>query len=397
MRIATNVQNLRTYKTVSSRLFTTTIPGISVSDRCFSSVYAPPVPVAIVRTAVGKGESREFMAVFPDIVRDLTEVAGKHTDIPDVMKWYTKVLQYNVPNGKKNRGLALVAAYKSLANETELTSQNLRLANIMGWCVEMLQAFFLVLDDLMDGAETRRNRLCWYRYDDNGLNAINDSIFLENGIYTILKKYFSDKQYYVPILETFHDITLKTAMGQSLDIVTAKCFKSNKLDKFTMDRYKSIVKYKTSYYSFQLPVSLAMFMSEIYDAEKHRQAKSVLLEMGHYFQVQDDYLDCFGDPDVIGKIGTDIKDGKCSWLIVVALQRATPEQKSILQKCYGQDDDDKINTVKNVYKEIGIPALYAAYEEESYNLMLNQIQMLSTGLSQDIFYKILDKIYKRRS
>jgi len=62
-----------------------------------------------------------------------------------------------------------------------------------------------------------------------------------------------------------------------------------------------------------------------------RQAKTILLEMGHLFQVQDDYLGCYGKSDVQGKDYTDIQEGKCTWLIVVALQRATPEQRKILE------------------------------------------------------------------
>lgn len=62
-----------------------------------------------------------------------------------------------------------------------------------------------------------------------------------------------------------------------------------------------------------------------------RQTKTILLEMGHFYQVQDDYLGCYGNSEIIGKDNTDIQEGKCTWLIVVALQRATPEQRKILE------------------------------------------------------------------
>lgn len=49
-----------------------------------------------------------------------------------------QLLQYNVPNGKKNRGLATVLAYKMLEKPENLTPENVHLANVMGWCTEMV-------------------------------------------------------------------------------------------------------------------------------------------------------------------------------------------------------------------------------------------------------------------
>lgn len=58
--------------------------------------------------------------------------------------------------------------------------------------------------------------------------------------------------------------------------------------------------------------------------------------MSHLYQVQDDFIDCFGDSDISGKIGTDIQDNKASWLAVICMQKCSPSQRAIMEECYGQ-------------------------------------------------------------
>lgn len=69
----------------------------------------------------------------------------------------------------------------------------------------------------------------------------------------------------------------------------------------------------------------------IKDPEIFRQAIPVLIKIGHFFQVQDDYMNGFGDSKICGKDDTDIQKGKCTWFVVVALQRATLKQRKILE------------------------------------------------------------------
>ena len=54
--------------------------------------------------------------------------------------------------------------------------------------IELLQAFFLVADDIMDASHTRRSAPCWYRMPNVGMIAINDAFMLESAIYILLKK-----------------------------------------------------------------------------------------------------------------------------------------------------------------------------------------------------------------
>jgi len=74
-----------------------------------------------------------------------------------------------------------------------------------------------------------------------------------------LKKHFKKDSYYVDLIELFHETTYQTELGQLLDLITAPEDDVN-LSKFSIEKHSFIVVYKTAYYSFYLPVALAMHM-----------------------------------------------------------------------------------------------------------------------------------------
>jgi farnesyl diphosphate synthase len=119
--------------------------------------------------------------------------------------------------------------------------------------------------------------------------------------------------------------------------------------------------------------------------------------MGEYFQAQDDYLDAFADPTVLGKIGTDIQDNKCSWLINQALKKVTPEQRKLLEENYGQKDAQKEAVVKELYHELKLQEFYEQWEEERVSDLKAKIEKVdeSEGLKKEVFEAFLKKIYKR--
>lgn len=260
----------------------------------------------------------------------------------------------------------------------------------------MLQAFFLVSDDIMDSSITRRGEPCWYRQPGVGMIAINDAFMLESCIYHILKKHFRNHPAYIDLVELFHDATFQTEFGQLCDLITAPEDHVN-LDNFSMDKYTFIVVYKTAYYSFYLPVALALYYLQLATPSNLKQAHDILIPLGTYFQIQDDYLDAYGDPSVIGKIGTDIKDNKCSWLINQALLICTPQQRKILDQNYGQKDDAKEAAVKQLYNELNLKKRYQEYEEQIVSDLRKMIDAVTEdeGLKKEVFESYLAKIYKR--
>eukprot|EP00210_Caulerpa_lentillifera_P005964 g5699.t1 len=294
-----------------------------------------------------------FLELYPElrdcIVND--EIHGKPQEFGK--EWITKMLDYNVPKGKLNRGMAVFDVVSSIKGKNEITKDDIKNANVVGWCIEWLQAFFLVEDDIMDGAITRRGQPCWYKQPHVGLIACNDGLMIESSIYRILKKFFAEKDYYIQLVELFHESISRTTYGQMLDLITTPREKGD-LSRCTIENYFDISTYKTAYYSFYMPIASGLIMAGIKAKSSFKIAEDILIPMGQYFQIQDDYLDCFADPEFLGKIGTDIQDKKCSWLLCKALSQCSPSQTAILMEKYGEQDESSVNEVKSVYKELNL-------------------------------------------
>nr|AEG47693.1 farnesyl diphosphate synthase [Allium sativum] len=334
----------------------------------------------------------KFLEVYSVLKSELlNDPAFEFTD--DSRQWVERMLDYNVPGGKLNRGLSVVDSYKLLQGR-QLTDDEVFLACALGWCIEWLQAYFLVLDDIMDNSHTRRGQPCWFRVPKVGMIAANDGVILRNQIPRILKNHFKGKPYYVDLLDLFNEVEFQTASGQMIDLITTLEGEKD-LNKYNLDRHRRIVQYKTAYYSFYLPVASAIVMFGE-NLDKHVDVKNILIDMGIYFQVQDDFLDCFGDPAFIGKIGTDIEDFKCSWLVVKALDRCNDEQKKSLYENYGKEDPSCIVKVKELYKEINLEGVFEEYERKSYEKLCKSIEAHPSEGIQGILKSFLGKIYKRQ-
>ncbi|KAL5705613.1 dimethylallyltranstransferase [Ranunculus cassubicifolius] len=344
--------------------------------------------------SMSSSSKSEFLKVYSVLKSQLLhDPAFEFTDHSRL--WVERMLDYNVPGGKLNRGLSVIDSYKLLTEGKELDKNEVFLASVLGWCIEWLQAYFLVLDDIMDKSHTRRGQLCWFRVENVGMIAANDALLLRNHISRILKNHFRDKPFYIDLLEIFNEVEFQTASGQMIDLITTIEGQKD-LSNYTLPIHRRIVQYKTAYYSFYLPVACALLMVGE-NLDNHVDVKDLLIEMGTYFQVQDDYLDCFGDPKVIGKIGTDIEDYKCSWLVVQALERANEDEKKVLVENYGKADEVCVEKVKALYKDLGLHDVYADYEKKSYEKIVSTIEAHPNKAVQAVLISFLGKIYKRQN
>ncbi|GCC43454.1 hypothetical protein chiPu_0027357, partial [Chiloscyllium punctatum] len=78
-----------------------------------------------------------FEQIFPQIVQALTHSGVEHPQTADAIHRLREVIEYNVPGGKRNRGLSVLASFRELAGPMLQTQENIHKVLIVGWCVEL--------------------------------------------------------------------------------------------------------------------------------------------------------------------------------------------------------------------------------------------------------------------
>ena len=210
--------------------------------------------------------------------------------------------------------------------------------------VELFHNFSLVHDDIMDDASLRRGKATVHtKYDSNTAILVGDVMLVR--AYEHLQKIQSI--HLSKILELFNTTAKEVCEGQQLDMDYSK------IDKVTMDDYIHMITLKTS-----VLLAASLEMGAIIGGANTSNCKHLYefgKNIGIAFQVQDDYLDAFGDAALFGKEpGGDIKQNKKTFLLIHALEVANKEQKLALENLLKSDGIDKVENVLAIFKACNI-------------------------------------------
>ena len=228
-----------------------------------------------------------------------------------------------------------------------LFDDNIEKALMPAMALEIFHNFTLLHDDLMDNAEIRRNRPTVHkRWNDNTAILSGDAMMI------LAYKYMCKAPLDIlpVLLDTFNCAALKVCEGQQYDM------DFEKRTDVTIDEYMNMIRLKTA-----VLLGACLKIGAVCGGANSANCESLYkfgISLGLTFQIQDDWLDLYADPDVFGKAtGGDILSGKKTFLLLAALEKAdekTCRELNILLYDNEIDADIKINGVKNIYDRLGV-------------------------------------------
>ena len=208
--------------------------------------------------------------------------------------------------------------------------------------VEMFHNFSLVHDDIMDNAPLRRGHQTVHEKWDVNTGILSGDAMLILA-YQLFETY--EPKVFMQLAVLFSKTALEVCEGQQYDVD----FETR--NDVTISQYIKMIEYKTA---VLIGASLQMG-AIIAEASESCQEKIYAFgkNLGIAFQLQDDYLDAFGNPLTFGKqVGGDIIANKKTFLYLTALQKSTPSEVKTLSSLFGtmpKDPSDKITAVKEIF------------------------------------------------
>jgi len=270
-------------------------------------------------------------------------------------------ITYILQLGGKRLRPVLTLLTADIFNSNYKEAQNAALA------IEVFHNFSLVHDDIMDAAPLRRGKETVHQKWNLNTGILSGDAMLISA-YQLFEYY--DPEIFQALAKLFSKTALEVCEGQQYDVD----FETR--DDVTETEYLKMIEYKTA-----VLVGAAMKMGAIVAKASNEDAQKIYefgRLLGIAFQLQDDYLDAFGDPKTFGKqVGGDIIENKKTFLYLKALQNASTEDKArlvdLFQEKSALNHDLKIEFVKQVFVKTGADVLtkkaIANYTQQAFKVL----------------------------
>lgn len=210
--------------------------------------------------------------------------------------------------------------------------------------VEIFHNFTLLHDDVMDNADMRRGKATVHRKWNEATAILSGDAMLTLATQFMTK---GDGTKIWDVISLFNTTAMEVYQGQQYDMDFEK-----RLD-VTVDEYLEMIRLKTSVL-LGCACKLGAIMAGAFDSEQKAFYKYGV-KLGLAFQLQDDFLDTYGDPNIFGKkIGGDILNDKKTWLLISALNE---DNSGKLKEIIGNKEiapEEKIAQVKSIYDSLNL-------------------------------------------
>jgi geranylgeranyl diphosphate synthase type II len=235
--------------------------------------------------------------------------------------------------------------------------------------LEIFHNFTLLHDDIMDNAEVRRNKPTVHKKWSENVGILSGDAMLINAYQYIAQCKNPQLQ---QVIHLFNEVALGVCEGQQYDMDF-----ENRED-VTVDEYLEMIRLKTA-----ILLAGSLKIGALIANATEKQADLIYqfgINMGMAFQLQDDFLDTFGNQETFGKrIGGDIIANKKTFLLITALNTATQNELITLKgwiKANNFNEEEKINEVKNIYKNNAVDKKSQLLMDEYFNKAILNITQI---------------------